>query len=114
MIAKPSADAMWLHTSKEWTKPAPRRQEGYVGWDSTANIYKHVEVTTEGTMVLCTTPDVSTANTMWTCEANFQGKPTERRMTESAKSATQVETVGEVKMPDGTWKKMANSTCKKK
>lgn len=109
-----TVDGEWFHTTKEWTTPTKRRQEGLLGWDTTANLYKHVEVTSEGTMVMCTAPDITGANIVWTCDATYQGKPAQRCMTETSRGDKQVEAVGEIKMPDGTWKKMANSACKKK
>ena len=52
-----------------------------------ANAFRHVEVTSEGTMVVCTAPEVTGDSVPRICEATFQDKPAQRRMTETARGS---------------------------
>lgn len=114
MTNKPTADGAWLSTTKEWKQPTKRRQDGYLGWDVATSRYTHVEVTSEGTLVTCTSPDVAGVTTVWMCDGTSEGKSTTRRLTSTKKSEQERSTVGEVRLPDGTWRKLVESTCKKK
>lgn len=113
MKGKAVADGAWISTSKTWTVPSARKQEALVGWDAATNSYRLTEVTSEGTMVNCTSPGLVGDVWEWSCDGSSEGKPAKRKMTTTYTGDKQSITVGEVQLPDGTWKKIVEGTCKR-